>query len=78
MSEHVNVLTGGAGAGHTGGVAARRGGVRPQVIPLSVPFHRGFVVRARARPLLAAVQVAEGNPGVQDVIERDLCRRNDI
>lgn len=69
------VLTGGAGAGDAGGVTAWRWGVCPRGIPLSVPLHPRFVVVTDARPLLTAVQVAEGDPGVQDVVERDLCRK---
>ena len=66
------VLTGGAGAGDTGGVTAWGRGVCPRGVPLPVPLHHHIVVGTDARPLLAAVQVAEGDPGVQDVVERDL------
>lgn len=69
-----SVHTGGAGAGDAGGVTARRWGVRPRGVPLSVPLRPHFVVGTDARPFLAAVEVAEGDPGVQDVIKRDLCR----
>lgn len=73
-SVSVCVLTGGAGAGDAGGVTARRRGVCPRGVPLSVPLYP-FVVGTATRPFLAAVQVAEGDPGVQDVVERDLCRK---
>lgn len=68
-------LTGGAGAGDAGGVTARRWGVYPRGVPLSVPLHPRIVVVTDARPLLAAVQVAEGDPGIEYVVERDLCRK---
>lgn len=67
------VLTGGAGAGDTGGVTAWRWGVRPRGVLLSIPLNPSFIVSADPCPLLAAVQVAEGDPCIQDVIERDLC-----
>lgn len=70
------VLTGGAGAGagDAGGVTARGRGVRPRGVLLSVHLQPSFVVVTVACPFLAAVQVTEGDPGVEDVVEGDLCR----
>lgn len=69
------VLTGGAGAGDTGGVTAWGWSVRPRGVLLSFPFDPSFIVSADTRPLLTAIQVAEGDPCIQDVIERDLWRK---
>lgn len=73
----VYALTGGAGAGagDAGGVTAGRRGVGPRGVPLSVPLYPQFAVGTDTRPFFTAIQIAEGDPGVQDVIERDLCRR---
>jgi len=65
-------LTGGAGAGHAGGVAARGRGVHAGGLPLPVPLRR-LPADPRTLPLLAAIEVTEGDPGVQDVVDGDLC-----
>lgn len=67
-------LTAGAGAGDAGGVAARRGGVYPGRVPLTVSVHPHLAVGADVGSVLTAVQVAEGDPGVQDVVQGDFCR----
>lgn len=72
-------LTGGAGAGHAGGVAARGRGVHAGGLPLPVPLRRlppGLPADPRTLPLLAAIEVTEGDPGVQDVVDGDLCRES--
>lgn len=67
-----HVLTG--GAGDTGGVTAWRWKVCPQSVPLFILLHPHIIVRTWAQHVITAVQVVEGDPGIQDVVERDLCR----
>lgn len=67
-------LTGGTRAGDAGRVAARRRGVCPRGVPLSFALHHHFVVSTDTGSLLTAIQVTKGDPGIQDVVERDLCK----
>lgn len=67
-------LTGGTRAGDAGGVAARRRGVCPRGVPLSFALHHHFVVSTDTGSLLTAIQVTKGDPGIQDVVKRDLCK----
>lgn len=66
------VLTG--GAGDTGRVTAWRGEDCPQGVPLFVLLQPHIIVSTQAQHVITPVQVVEGDPGVQDVVERDLCR----
>lgn len=71
--EHLcHALTG--GAGDAGGVTAWRWEVCPQGVPLLILLHPHIIVSTQAQHVITAVQVVEGDPGIQDVVERDLCR----
>lgn len=67
-----HVLTG--GAGDTGGVTAWRWEACPRGVPLFVLLQAHITVGTQAQRVVTPVQVVEGDPGVQDVVERDLCR----
>lgn len=67
-----HVLTG--GAGNTRGITAWRWEAYPQGVPLFILLQPHIIVSTQAQHVITPVQVVEGDPGVQDVVERDLCR----